>query len=189
MTDVASLRIPSNKRDAVEEAAHREGAARSQVIRETIALRLHGTPIGPAVAVSSGAANRVVRRHLVTAARREDSSSQVADCPPTMTSRSRDVSAVTTDEPGPGRHRAPRRASRRRQRPTCTDATLPEALGSTTVVRLRARSAASSSARRRSGLDPRASHAGPAFAALLVTEQGRPTLPRRCHASWRRSLR
>jgi len=79
MSEVVSFRISSRELDALEQAAGQSAVSLSQYIREAIALRLHGMPIGPAVEITSGAGNLMVRSHLVTGARKENPSSPVPD--------------------------------------------------------------------------------------------------------------
>ena len=80
-TSIVSFRLPNDELDALEEAAERSGENLSEFVRKALALRLHGTPIGPAVEVSSGATRLVIRSHVVTNNRSEPS---VGISPPSM---------------------------------------------------------------------------------------------------------
>ncbi|CAN5684495.1 hypothetical protein BH24ACT26_BH24ACT26_02090 [soil metagenome] len=81
-TSVVSFRLPSEELDALEDAAERTGESMSEFVRKALALRLHGTPIGPAVEVSSGATRLVIRSHVVTESRTEPGAGLVSYDPP-----------------------------------------------------------------------------------------------------------
>lgn len=68
-TEVVSFRLPPEELTALEQAAERVGETLSQYIRGALAIRLHGTAIGPAVEVTSGADRLLVRSHIVTSGR------------------------------------------------------------------------------------------------------------------------
>lgn len=72
-TDVISFRLPSEENDELIRAAKMAGESLSQFIRGAIAIRLHGTPIGPAVDISplAGGSSIVVRSHIVVSSRTE----------------------------------------------------------------------------------------------------------------------
>ncbi|MGH2682901.1 MAG: hypothetical protein ACRDIX_06680 [Actinomycetota bacterium] len=81
-SEVVSFRVPSGEFDLLEDAARNAGESISEYIRKALALRLHGTPIGPTIEITSGAERLLVRSHIVTGGYREAPSSIVQDFPP-----------------------------------------------------------------------------------------------------------
>jgi hypothetical protein len=81
-SEVVSFRLSSDELDALAESAEQRGESLSEYIRAAIALRLHGTPIGPAVEVSSGATRLTIRSHIVVGGSRVAEGSFVPDVPP-----------------------------------------------------------------------------------------------------------
>jgi len=80
-TEVVSFRLPSEELDKVIEAAKTAGESLSQFIRGSLALRVHGKPIGPAVEISSGHGKLVIRSLIVVDSKTENPSI-IPDFPP-----------------------------------------------------------------------------------------------------------
>ena len=86
-SEVVSFRLPTEEFDLLVESAQQEAESLSEYIRKAVAIRMHGTPIGPAVQVSSGGGGQlVVRSHIVTGSRTEAPGSIVPDLPPLLQS-------------------------------------------------------------------------------------------------------
>jgi ribbon-helix-helix CopG family protein len=81
-SEVVSFRLPAEELDGLVEAAGNAGESLSEFIRKALALRLHGTPIGPSVEVSSGATRLTIRSHIVVGGGKDAPASFVTDTPP-----------------------------------------------------------------------------------------------------------
>lgn len=82
-SEAVSFRLPVEEMDALEEAAVKNGESLSEYLRKSLALRLHGMPIGPAVEVSSGVSRLTIRSHIVVGTGKENPTDPfVADEPP-----------------------------------------------------------------------------------------------------------
>lgn len=81
-SEVVSFRLPSDELNALEDAAATSGESLSEYIRKSLALRLFGEPIGPAVEISSGATRLTIRSHIIVGGRRDAPHSIVSDVPP-----------------------------------------------------------------------------------------------------------
>jgi hypothetical protein len=71
-SEVVSFRIPADQLTDLEGAASVAGETLSEYIRYAIAIRMHGRPVGPVVAVThQGGSVMFVQSHFVTAGRFE----------------------------------------------------------------------------------------------------------------------
>ena len=71
-SEVVSFRLPSEELDSLVDASKEAGESLSEYVRKSIAVRLHGIAIGPAVQVSSGYGSLLVRSLIVTGTRSEN---------------------------------------------------------------------------------------------------------------------
>ena len=81
-SEVVSFRLPPNELDALEGAASASGESVSEYIRKSLALRLFGEPIGPAVEITSDATRLTIRSHIIVSRRKDAPASFVPDVPP-----------------------------------------------------------------------------------------------------------
>lgn len=85
-SEVVSFRLPSNELDELVTAATAVGESLSEFIRGALAIRVHGTPIGPTVEITSQGGSLLVRSHIVTSSRSEAPYSFVPEFPPLTSS-------------------------------------------------------------------------------------------------------
>jgi hypothetical protein len=66
VTHVVSFRIPAEEIEQLTECARLSAESVSEYVRKAIAIRMHGTPIGPSIGVATGGRTLVVQSHIVT---------------------------------------------------------------------------------------------------------------------------
>lgn len=81
-----SFRIPVEELELLDAKLSATGETLSQFIRSALVLRLHGTPVGPAIQITSGATRLSVRSHIFTGSRAEAAGSIVPDQAPNTAS-------------------------------------------------------------------------------------------------------